>query len=672
MHTTSLLGLTIALVILGSGSLAIADTGDISGFNKITMQTQVSSDTSTIGYGAGDLFGYKITNMGDLDGNGVEDFATIAFEADGIGHNELNPSTQAQLGTVYLVLMNIDSTVLDSHELSNCAADNNELRETRTFGENLDYLGVIDGKHTLLIADYWFSKIHVLNIDATDFSHTCSSPITVSGLDDLAWPFTIVGDVAVDGDLNSVPDLIVGASVWDGIDQEIRYRDDMGIDMYLLDLTVDSTTFDITATSQIINDNFLGNTWDDRLSENVVVATIDSNDATTNFVLGEPRDFDANPHFNGINGFVHVTTMQNSISTFTSVNTMEFKNLETAITAGQDGIPHFGIGLANMGDLDGNGADDIAVGIEFLDIGNVNSGAVAIMFLDSQGNAEKISLLANDGVPYVLDANVFFGKGLEILDIDGVGLPELVASAHADNTGGANAGAVYVLTFDQNNLNGLSYDMTPTPVVLNPTFDNYFSEFSSFVNYAYADDPTPAFGLVPLPFTSTITQVDNATSIQSIDFTPSEESDEPTYCEGLTIDQLIASGNYNIIDNRNGILQENKINGTNSNDLMLASDSGDFMVGKKGDDCMIGGAGNDILKGKKGNDEIYGNGGDDTLRGNNGSDKLFGGIGNDKLFAGKNDDFLYGNDGDDLLDGKKGNDTCDGGSGTNVLKKCEL
>jgi len=221
VHPTTILGLTIALVILGSTTFGVASAVDVvASHEKITMNTVGKSDGKTIGFTGGfevivnattgetqttgDLFGYKITNMGDLDSNGAEDFATIAFEGNGTGYNEQGVLHQ-QLGTAYLVLMNNDSTVKESHELSNCAANDSELRETRTFGENLDYLGVIDGKDTLLIADYWFSKIHVLSIDAANnYSHTCST-ITVSGLDDLAWPFTVLGNIAVDGDLNSVP-----------------------------------------------------------------------------------------------------------------------------------------------------------------------------------------------------------------------------------------------------------------------------------------------------------------------------------------------------------------------------------------------------------------------------------------------------------------------------------
>ena len=695
MRKTVLLGITISMIILGSTSLGFAEINVIENYNKITSETKGTDDGKIIGFEgditvswtptetktSGDLFGYKSTNMGDLDGNGAEDFATIAFHAANTGINESGDGSL--LGNAYLILMNTDSTVKESHELSNCAAAQ-EQRSTRTFGESLDYLGVINGDHTLLISDYWFSKIHVLSIDPVDYTHTCSS-ITVDGLDDLGWPLTVSGNVAVDGDLSSVPDLIVGASVWDGIDEDIRYRDVVGMDLYRLDLEVDSSS-KITATKQIIDNFLLDELWALRLFENVVVADIDGNSLTTDLVLGEPRTADELFTDGRTTGdTIHVANIANNKNFLVKVTTIEFENLNIAVN--QTDSPHFGIGLANMGDLNNDGVDDIAVGIEFLDIGADASGGVAIMLLNSDGTIKKMFLIANDTAPYPLETRDDFGKGLEAIDVDGDGFAELVASAHQDDTGGTDAGAVYVLTFNQDTLNAVNYEMTPTPIVLNPTFDNYFTQI---VNYAYADNPTPAFGLIPLPFTSTITHVDDVTTLQNIDFDVSEEpSDEPTFCNDLTIEELISSGKYTVFDNRDGSLG-NKVKGTHGNDLMIASDNGDKLIGYGGDDCMIGGLGNDKLDGRGGHDEIYGNEGNDSILGRTGNDILFGnagndrlvghkgndiitgGAGNDKLYGGKNNDFLYGNQGNDSLVGEKGKDMCDGGIGTNKIKTCEL
>ena len=690
MHNTTLLGITVALVILGSTSLAFASTDVIDSYEKITMNTVGKSDNTTIGFGAGDMFGYKITNMGDLDNNGADDFATIAFGATNNGISELGNGEL--LGNSYLTLMNTNGTVNSSHELSNCAAVD-ETRETRTFGESLDYLGEINGNPTLLISDYWFSKIHVLTINPTDYSHTCSQ-ITVNGLSALGWPFSVAGTLEVDDNGDSVLDLIVGADNAAG----------SGTDLYVLDLDVDAS-FNIISTEQRIDDvlaRFSDPKWDERVFENTVVAEIDGDDKTIDLVLGEPRAFIGDDSDTDYNGAMHVIFIDSSSYRINKVTTIEFSDLGVDINRATGS--HFAIGLANMGDLNNDGVDDMAVGLEGASIGNTNSGAVTIMFLDNKGTLINLKMISNDNTaPYLLATSDLFGKGLEALNVDGSDLPKLAVSAHQDNTGATNAGAVYVMAFDSNELNAVSYDMTPTPIVLNPTFDNFFTVFSQF---AYADDSTPKFGVVSLPFTSTITVVDDVLTVQTVNFDVSDDP-TPTYCNDSTIDELIDSGNYTVFDNRDGSLGS-QVKGTSGNDLMIASDNGDTLIGKSGNDCMIGGSGDDTLKGKKGNDEMYGNDGndlirgnmgddiiygndgndelhggqdsdilngglgDDILRGKKGSDTLNGGEGNDNLFGGKDNDFLNGNEGDDTLNGRKGIDTCDGGTGTNTIKNCEL
>jgi Ca2+-binding RTX toxin-like protein len=133
------------------------------------------------------------------------------------------------------------------------------------------------------------------------------------------------------------------------------------------------------------------------------------------------------------------------------------------------------------------------------------------------------------------------------------------------------------------------------------------------------------------------------------------------YCGGLTIDQLIASHKFNVIDNRDG--HRKTLNGSDGNDLILASRYGDVINAKKGDDCIIGGAGPDIIHGHQGNDQIYGNGGNDLIFGDNGDDKLYGGDGDDVLYGGNGNDTIGGDSGDDDISGGNGNNTIDGGDG---------
>ena len=110
------------------------------------------------------------------------------------------------------------------------------------------------------------------------------------------------------------------------------------------------------------------------------------------------------------------------------------------------------------------------------------------------------------------------------------------------------------------------------------------------------------------------------------------------FCNDMTVDELISSGLYNLIDNRDGHLDGVRIDGTNGDDLILASDIGNEIRSKQGNDCVIGGSGNDEIRGGSNNDQLFGNGGNDLILGGNHDDVLYGGEGDDQLRGGKGTD----------------------------------
>jgi len=138
------------------------------------------------------------------------------------------------------------------------------------------------------------------------------------------------------------------------------------------------------------------------------------------------------------------------------------------------------------------------------------------------------------------------------------------------------------------------------------------------------------------------------------------------FCNDMTIDQLISSGNYNVIDNRDGA-HGKFLSGTFLDDLILASDAGDAILGWIGDDCIIGGAGNDVIKGEKGWDIIFGGNGNDRLIGGLGNDLILGGSGDDVISGGFGDDSINGEDGNDILRGQPGSDYITGGAGDDII-----
>ncbi len=113
----------------------------------------------------------------------------------------------------------------------------------------------------------------------------------------------------------------------------------------------------------------------------------------------------------------------------------------------------FGDRVANIGDLDGDGVVDLAVGNHRDDDGGTDRGALWILFLNTDGTvkaSQKISDTAG-GFTGVLDNSDDFGIGVDSVgDLDGDGRNELAVGAYRDDDGGPNTGAVWILFLNSN------------------------------------------------------------------------------------------------------------------------------------------------------------------------------------------------------------------------------
>ena len=108
---------------------------------------------------------------------------------------------------------------------------------------------------------------------------------------------------------------------------------------------------------------------------------------------------------------------------------------------------YLGTALSSLGDLDGNGITDLAVGDQYAP--KKRTGAVWILFLQSDGTVrrhQKINQRAG-GFGGVLNFDDNFGQGVAGLgDIDGDGFVDLAVGAPEDDDGGEDRGAVWILS----------------------------------------------------------------------------------------------------------------------------------------------------------------------------------------------------------------------------------
>jgi hypothetical protein len=93
------------------------------------------------------------------------------------------------------------------------------------------------------------------------------------------------------------------------------------------------------------------------------------------------------------------------------------------------GWPRFGSALANLGDLDGDGVTELAVGAPYESEGGLEYGAVWILFLNDDGTVKSSSKLGQGlgGFSGTLGERAHFGSSMAAMgDFDGNGTSELL------------------------------------------------------------------------------------------------------------------------------------------------------------------------------------------------------------------------------------------------------
>lgn len=129
----------------------------------------------------------------------------------------------------------------------------------------------------------------------------------------------------------------------------------------------------------------------------------------------------------------------------------------TRITAGVGGFNavlytehRFGTSLTNMGDVDGDGVNDLLAGAIYDNDAAYIAGAVFMLFMNADGTVranQKITM-GQGGFFTGIESQERFGyASCNIGDLDGDGIDEAAVTAFLDNDGGPAQGSVYILWF---------------------------------------------------------------------------------------------------------------------------------------------------------------------------------------------------------------------------------
>ncbi len=147
-------------------------------------------------------------------------------------------------------------------------------------------------------------------------------------------------------------------------------------------------------------------------------------------------------------GTIHVMLMNSNGSVS---NTIEINDL-TANGPVLSNSDSFGQSIANIGDLNGDGVLDIAVGASGDDTGGTSRGAIHVMLMNSNGSVSStIKINNNTANGPVLSDNDFFGQSIaNIGDLNNDGVLDIAVGATDDNTGSTDKSTIHVMLMNSN------------------------------------------------------------------------------------------------------------------------------------------------------------------------------------------------------------------------------
>ena len=430
------------LLILAAAALVlIVSSGGALAVTSITFGSvqEISDNFGDFGgvLDDGDLFGYTVANMGDLDGDGVQDLAVTAALDDDGGFDR---------GAVWILFMDINGKVKSEQKISSTAGDfSGVLDNNDLFGISVATLGDLDGDGVTDLAvgasqddDGGKNRgaVWILFMDTNGKVKSEQKISDTAGdfggvLDNDGWfgqSLANIGDLDGDG----VQDLAVGAS----------FDDDGGTDRGAVWILFMDTNGKVKSEQKISDTaGDFGGALDnvDRFGQSVAnIGDLDG-DAVTDLAVGAIFDDDGGTD----TGALWIL--------FLNTNGKVKSEQKISDTAGDfggalDNGDIFGRSVASMGDLDGDGVQDLAVTAGFDDDGGTDRGAVWILFMVINGKVkseQKISDTAGDFGGVLFDNDLFGISVANIGDLDGDGVTDLAVGERVGS--GGNRGSVWIL-----------------------------------------------------------------------------------------------------------------------------------------------------------------------------------------------------------------------------------
>ena len=438
------IGLT-ALCAIPLTLSVVADDGGVPD-GQIVAETKISATQGGLGWPLDDFdsFGWSQAYLDDFDGDGIGDLAV------GTPHDGDEDNSKTNSGAVYLVRLKADGSVKLATKINNTLGGlQSPLVKGDHFGTGVANLDDLDGDGTIDLAVGAFhdagggirrGAVYVLFLhpDGSVKSEVKigSGTAGLGSLTDFAHFGHAVANIGdVDGD--GCVDLAVGAP-------GNHSNESSPGDLWILFLQPDGT---VKSSSRIgAAGGGLDGLIDDGDDFGCAVASIGdlTGDQIPDIVVGALDDDDGGKN----RGALWVIHLRKN-------GTIKLHQKISATTGGFDGsldnFDNFGRSVADMGDLDGDGVPDIAVGAYKDDDGALNAGALWVLFLNGDGTVKswhKESATVG-GFGGAIGTDDGFGQSVVAIgDRNGDGVTDLSIGAWWDDDGGMNPlgrqGAVWI------------------------------------------------------------------------------------------------------------------------------------------------------------------------------------------------------------------------------------
>ena len=424
-----------------------------------------------LGPEVGGVFGVSLAGLGDWNGDGTPDLAVGATNADAFG-------------AVFLLMLAPDGTVRSYQKIGQSFGGDGGvvLQPFVSFGAAVAVVGDLDadGGRDLAIGDLESPNgaIWVLRLRA-DHSFRAATKLhgfSFSSSSLIGSSLSAAGDMDGDG----VPDLLIGDPNYaaEAIDQGAFWTALMGATGSIKSAVLVSESSGGFTDALEARDHFgqslagLGDLDGDGLLDLAVGATLDDIDGCTNrgnlwvcFLRSDHRvraHVSLAPRCGGVQAFDGFARSAARIAPSEGARPLRLAvgspgrgqvlcaelgpSGGLAPEATLDGPRSFGAATAGLGDLDGDGSPDLAVGAPD-DPGHLE-GTVRVVHLDSH-SAPLVALdlgRGRGGFTAPLADGDRFGCALAALDdLDGNGVPDLAVGASGDDALGTEAGAVWIL-----------------------------------------------------------------------------------------------------------------------------------------------------------------------------------------------------------------------------------